>query len=68
MKFIFNCPETGATFETDDFSLTENRGVVTTTGGRRVLMAVVVLNTPCPHCGRKHRYRAEELACPFGKG
>jgi len=65
MNFIFNCPKTGETFETDDFSLTENRGVVTSPDGHKVLKAVVVLNTPCPFCGRHHRYRAEDLACPF---
>ena len=65
MNFIFNCTESGEMFETDDFSLTENRGVVTTSDGRKVLKAVVVLNTPCPFCGQKHLYRAEDLSCPF---
>jgi len=65
MNFVFSCPETGKAFETDDFSLTENRGVATTDDGRKVLEAVVALSTPCPFCGRRHRYRAEELACPF---
>lgn len=68
MDFIFNCTETGETFETDDFSLAENSGVVTSPDGRKVLKAVVVLNTPCPFCGRRHRYRAEDLACPFSAG
>lgn len=66
MNFIFSCTETGKTFETDNFSLTENKGVETTSEGRKVLKAVVVLNTPCPFCGKRHRFRAEELACPFG--
>ncbi len=65
MKFIFSCIETGKTFETNDFSLTENNGVARTPDGRKVLKATVVLNTPCPFCGLHHRYPAEELPCPF---
>jgi predicted RNA-binding Zn-ribbon protein involved in translation (DUF1610 family) len=65
MNFIFNCPETGEVFETGDFSLTENEGTATAPDGSKVLKAVVVLNAPCPICGQRHRYRAEDLACPF---
>lgn len=65
MNFLFTCTETGKTFETGDFSLTENRGVETTPDGRKVLKAVVVLSAPCPICGQRHRYRAEDLPCPF---
>lgn len=68
MDFIFNCPTTGEAFETDDFSLSENRGVTTAPDGHKTLEAVVVLNSPCPICGRRHRYRAEDLACPFTAG
>jgi hypothetical protein len=65
MNFIFTCPRKGATFETEAFSLTDNQGIATTPDGRKVLKATVVLDAPCPLCGEYHRYRAEDLACPF---
>ena len=65
MKFIFTCPRSGEPFETDAFSLKDNRGITTAPDGQKVLKATVVLDTPCPFCGERHRYRAEDLACPF---
>jgi hypothetical protein len=65
MEFIFTCPNRNKTFETDDFSIVENRGVVTDAHGNKSLDANVVVNTPCPFCGETHFYHARELSCPF---
>jgi predicted RNA-binding Zn-ribbon protein involved in translation (DUF1610 family) len=66
MKFIFVCPNQNKVFESADFSILENRGVITDDAGNKSLDAKVALNQPCPVCGQKHVYRAGELACPFG--
>lgn len=65
MKILFNCLETGDTFETDNFSLADNHGVAINIHGEKVLKATVVLNSPCPCCQGMHTYKAEDLACPF---
>ena len=65
MDFIFNCPATGRIFETDAFKVTENHGVVTEVDGSRRLDALVALENPCPHCGERHVFRADEMICPF---
>ena len=65
MIMHFNCTETGRSFETADYALSENRGVRTNSEGEKILEAVVVLKSPCPHCGRIHSYMADTLACPF---
>lgn len=65
MNFLFTCPNNGKVFETDAFSITDHQGIVTTPDGRKILKATVVLTTPCPFCGERHRYRAEDLSCPF---
>jgi hypothetical protein len=65
MNFIFNCPETGQIFETPDFTIIENHGVVIDADGSRRLEARVALDGPCPFCGQRHVYRAEEMICPF---
>ncbi len=65
MNFIFNCPETGQIFETADFSVIENQGVVIDADGGRHLDARIALDIPCPYCGRHHVYRADEMICPF---
>jgi hypothetical protein len=65
MKFIFKCPETGQIFETADFTITENQGVVIDPDGSRRLEARVALDGPCPLCGQRHTYRADEMICPF---
>jgi hypothetical protein len=66
MKFIFVCPEQEKVFETDRFSLIDNRGVREDDEGNRFLDARVRLAEPCPFCGKIHDYAARELACPFG--
>ena len=53
------------TFETADFKVTENKGVISDSSGNRTLDARVELNGPCPFCGEKHVYLACELPCPF---
>ena len=65
MDFIFNCPETGKIFETSAFTVLENRGVVIDADGSRRLDARVALDDPCPFCGQRHTYRADEMICPF---
>jgi len=65
MKFIFTCPVENKTFESEDFSVIDNRGVIIDRAGNRILDAKVALDEPCPLCGQKHVYRASELACPF---
>ena len=65
MNFIFTCPEQNKTFETDRFSIRDNKGVTTDAAGNKTLDAAVVLTRPCPFCGQLHVYRANELACPF---
>jgi Zn finger protein HypA/HybF involved in hydrogenase expression len=66
MKFIFDCPNQHEVFESADFSILENQGVITDDDGNKSLDAKVALNEPCPFCGQKHVYHASELACPFG--
>ena len=65
MNIVFTCREHNQVFESDRFRIEDNRGVVTDENGNRVLDAKVVLTEPCPFCGRRHVYRAAELACPF---
>lgn len=66
MNFIFTCPNNGQVFETDAFSIIENRGVAQDPDGNRYLDAQVRLDGVCPYCGEMHTYRASELSCPFG--
>jgi hypothetical protein len=65
MKFIFICPNHNKSFESANFSIMENRGVVTDETGNKMLDANVALNEPCPFCGKKHVYHVSELSCPF---
>ena len=66
MKFIFVCPRHNKVFESADFDIIDNKGVITDAEGNKTLDAKVALNEPCPFCGEKHVYKANELACPFG--
>ena len=66
MKFLFVCPERDKPFETEAFSLVDNRGVKQDDEGNRYLDARVRLAEPCPLCGKIHEYPAWELSCPFG--
>jgi Zn finger protein HypA/HybF involved in hydrogenase expression len=66
MKFSFVCPHSHTVFETDAFTIVENRGVITDAEGNRRLDAKVALDHPCPLCGQRHLFRADELVCPFG--
>jgi Zn finger protein HypA/HybF involved in hydrogenase expression len=65
MKFIFVCPSQNKVYESADFDILENRGVITDEAGNKTLDAKVALNEPCPFCGQKHVYHAGELSCPF---
>jgi hypothetical protein len=68
MKFVFVCPEKHQAFESDHFEVVENRGVTVDHDGNKTLDAMVELTTSCPFCGKKHRFYAGELACPFTPG
>ena len=65
MELIFICPQRNMTFESADFNVTENRGVISDAAGNKTLDATVELGAPCPFCGEKHVYFASELPCPF---
>ena len=49
----------------EDFTIIQNRGVITDKAGKKTLDAKVALDKPCPFCGKKHVYHAGELSCPF---
>lgn len=65
MNFVFVCSEQNKIFESADFSILDNKGVITDEAGDKTLDAKVALNKPCPFCGKKHVYHASELLCPF---
>ena len=65
MKFIFVCPNQNREFESSDFRILDNRGVISDRAGNKTLDAKVALENPCPFCGTKHVYHAHELSCPF---
>jgi hypothetical protein len=67
MKLIFVCPEHNKIFESAQYRVLENKGVVCDAAGNRALDAKVALDTPCPFCSKKHVYHASELSCPFGE-
>lgn len=68
MKFIFVCPLQNRVFESSDFHIIENKGVIVDDSGNKILDAKVALSRPCPFCGQLHAYNASELSCPFGQG
>jgi len=65
VKLIFACPNQNQVFESADYEIIENKGVIIDAAGNKVLDAKVALNAPCPYCGHKHIYHAGELSCPF---
>lgn len=65
IKFLFICPNQNKVFELADFTMLDNRGIITDESGNKSLNAKVALNEPCPFCGEKHIYHASELSCPF---
>jgi len=65
VKFIFVCPNENEVFESSDFKILDNRGIITDDAGNKSLDAKVALDKPCPICGQKHVYHASELSCPF---
>lgn len=65
MELIFVCPETFKTFFSRNFEITRNRGVCFDEAGNKTLDAQVILTDPCPFCGKRHVYRADELSCPL---
>jgi hypothetical protein len=65
VKFIFVCPKENEVFESSDFKILDNKGIITDEAGNKSLDAKVALDEPCPFCGQKHVYYASELSCPF---
>ena len=65
VKFIFVCPNTNEVFESSNFKIIDNRGIVADDAGNKTLDAKVALGETCPFCGQKHVYLASELSCPF---
>ena len=65
MKFSFMCPKRNMRFESADFRIIENHGVISDSIGNKTLDAKVELNKHCQFCGEKHVYHASELSCPF---
>jgi len=65
-QFIFVGPKQNKFFEGSDFTIFENRGVITDKAGNKTLDAKVKIDQPCPFCGMKHVYHVGELVCPFG--
>jgi Zn finger protein HypA/HybF involved in hydrogenase expression len=65
VKFIFVCPNKNEMFESSEFKILDNRGIITDEAGNKSLDAKVALDKPCPYCGQKHVYHASELSCPF---
>jgi hypothetical protein len=63
MKFTFLCPQTHRSFETSDFRIVEDRGVVIDSFYRKHWDAKVTVI--CPFCEKAHTYLADELPCPF---
>ena len=68
MNFIFICPVYNKVFESPNFRIIEDNGIVTDENGNRTLDAKVSLQDPCPFCGQLHVYHASELSCPFDGG
>lgn len=62
---VFVCPERGAAFHSTNFRLVENRGIRINKDGGKSLDAKVLLEDPCPFCGRRHVYHVSEIPCPF---
>ena len=48
-----------------NFQIIENRGVLLDKAGNKYLDMTVQISSPCPFCGEKHIFHANELACPF---
>jgi len=67
MKLVFVCPTHKKVFRSADFTILDNKGIITGPAGEKTLDAKVVLNSPCPFCSEKHTYRATELSCPFDR-
>jgi len=64
MELFFVCPDTGHSFYTEWFDLVNNQGIVTDADGNKSLKADVLVRN-CPHCGKEHSFRADELSCPW---
>jgi hypothetical protein len=65
MKLLFICPLRQESFFSEDFQITDSRGVAADDSGNRYLDAHIKLTAPCPFCGEYHEFHANELACPF---
>lgn len=68
MKLYFTCPETRATFASDDYSLHRGHCIVEDEEGGKELRGTVSLRSGCPLCGEQHRYEVKDVLCPSGGG
>jgi Fe2+ or Zn2+ uptake regulation protein len=67
VKLVFVCPNENKVFESSNYEIIENKGIITDAAGNKVLDAKVVLNESCPYCCQKHIYHVGELSCPFSR-
>ncbi|MBN2040462.1 MAG: hypothetical protein JW864_10490 [Spirochaetes bacterium] len=65
MEFEFTCSKTGKIFRTSNFDIINNKGVLQDPSGQNFLDAEIVPADPCPYCGEKHIYHANEMSCPL---
>jgi hypothetical protein len=65
MEFTFMCADKQKSFNSNQFTIIDNKGIKTDASGNKVLDAKVILKEPCPFCGEKHIYHAKDLSCPF---
>jgi len=65
MKFLFICPLRQESFFSEDFQITDNRGIAVDDLGNKYLNARIRLSAPCPVCGEHHEFQANELSGPF---
>jgi hypothetical protein len=65
MNLLFTCTLRQEAFYSDNFQIIDNRGIAVDADGNRYLNARIQLTAPCPYCGERHEYHANELACPF---
>lgn len=66
MKLYFTCPVLEKVFGSEDYSLVEGHLIVE--DGEKRLKGDVLLNSPCPLCGQKHRFEVKDVICPLSRG
>lgn len=67
MKLYFTCPVRKKIFATEDYSLQQGHRIGTGKEGAKELQGIVILNSTCPYCGKKHNFDVKDIACPLTK-